>query len=136
MDHPRRGMTRRAFLRRSSAAAGAAVAFPTVIPSSVLGATAPSKLITMASIGIGGMGGGLLGGFLGRRDMTRFLAIIVGINGIVLTGIIVTMAIEAAKIAVENSTSIEAFRQEAKERSQRRFDRERDRLSKQGNEEA
>lgn len=69
-------------------------------------------------------------------DVTRFLAIIIGINGIVLTGITVTMAIEAAKIAIENSVSIEAFRQEAKERSQRRFSRERDRPSKQGDEEA
>jgi hypothetical protein len=52
--------------------------------------------------------------------ITRVLAIIVAILGVTLTGIIVAMAIEAAKIVVENNTSIQDFRQEVKERSQRR----------------
>lgn len=56
---------------------------------------------------------------------TRFLAIIVAILGIMFTGIIVALAIEAAKIAVENSISIQEFRQSVKERTQRRVARER-----------
>jgi ASC-1-like (ASCH) protein len=52
-------ITRRAFLRRSSAAAAAGAAFPAIIPASALGAdghTAPSNRIVMASIGTGGQG--------------------------------------------------------------------------------
>jgi hypothetical protein len=58
-------------------------------------------------------------------DATRFLAIIVAIIGIMITGIVVAIAIEAAKIAVENSISIQEFRQSVAERTQRRVARRR-----------
>ncbi len=57
-------LTRRGFLK-GAAAAGAAVTLPAIVPSSVLGADAPSNKILMGAIGIGGMGRGDLGGFLG-----------------------------------------------------------------------
>ncbi len=59
-----RSLTRRAFLK-GAAAAGAAAALPAIVPASVLGADAPSNQIVMGAIGIGGMGRGDLGGFLG-----------------------------------------------------------------------
>jgi hypothetical protein len=57
-------LSRRDFLK-SADALGVAVAFPTIIPASVLGATAPSKRVALGHIGVGGQGGGLLSGFLG-----------------------------------------------------------------------
>ncbi len=45
--------------------AGVAAGFPVIIPSSVLGAEAPGKRITVGAIGLGGQGSGNLGGFLG-----------------------------------------------------------------------
>jgi hypothetical protein len=66
---------------------------------------------------------------------TRVLAIIVAILGIVLTGIIVTMAIEAAKIVVESNTSIQEFKQSIKERSKQRVSRNRETQPEQGDEE-
>ena len=65
------------------------------------------------------------GDLVPTSGITRFLAIIVAIMGIMLTGIIVAMAIEAAKIVIENSVSIQAFRQEVKESSQKRVARKR-----------
>lgn len=59
---------RRQFLRRSAGAALAGIAFPTIIPSSVLGADGavrPSNRITVACIGAGPQGTGVMGGFLG-----------------------------------------------------------------------
>jgi len=47
--------TRRDFLK-AGAAAAAAVALPTIVPSSVFGAKAPSNRINMGCIGLGGMG--------------------------------------------------------------------------------
>ena len=67
-------------------------------------------------------------------ETTRFLAIIVAIMGIVLTGIIVSIAIEAAKIAIENSISIQEFMQSIREDTQRRAARRRKR-STEGEEE-
>jgi len=49
-------ITRRAFARRLASAAGAAVAFPTIIPSRVLGDEAPSKRTTLGFIGMGSQG--------------------------------------------------------------------------------
>jgi predicted dehydrogenase len=60
-------LSRRQFLARSAGAAAGAVAFPYIIPGSALGldgAVAPSNRITMASIGVGGMGTGNLNAFL------------------------------------------------------------------------
>ena len=74
-------ISRRRFLRRSSIVLGAALAAPTIIPASALGAdgaTAPSERINMGCIGVGGQGtrgmaGGIWvqasGGFLGRKDI-------------------------------------------------------------------
>ena len=53
--------------------------------------------------------------------MTRFLAVIVAIMGIMFTGIVVAIAISAAKIAVESSISIQEFEQAVKERTQRQI---------------
>lgn len=54
-----RDLTRRGFLGRA-AAAGLAGAAPFVVPSSVRGANAPSNQVTVACIGVGGRGSGLL----------------------------------------------------------------------------
>ena len=57
--------TRRAFLKRTAASAGAAFALPAIVPASVLGGTPPSGRVAVGHVGVGGQGGGLLGGFLG-----------------------------------------------------------------------
>ena len=68
------GLTRREFLGRATAttaATAAAMAFPTIIPASALGAdgtVAPSNRITIGGIGVGGMGSGDMGSFLGEKD--------------------------------------------------------------------
>jgi predicted dehydrogenase len=64
--------TRRNLLK-ASAIVGAAAGFPAVIPSSVLGAAAPSNRITIGGIGTGSMGMGNLKGFL-NLDGTQLLA--------------------------------------------------------------
>ena len=59
---------RRTFLK----AAAASVALPYLVPASALGKdgnTAPSNRIVMAGIGIGNMGRGDQGAFLGRGDV-------------------------------------------------------------------
>ena len=63
--------SRRNFIKRITQTTAAAVAFPYVIPSSVLGkagAIPPSEKITMGFIGVGGMGTGNLRGFLEKKD--------------------------------------------------------------------
>lgn len=60
--------SRRTFLR-GSAAAAAASAF-NIVPARVLGQNAPSNRIAMAMIGVGGMGNGNMGSFLGLDDVT------------------------------------------------------------------
>ncbi len=63
-------VNRRQFLK-GAAAAGAAMAFPTIIPASARGADgrpSPSNRITMCCIGVGGQGQGNMGNFLGERD--------------------------------------------------------------------
>jgi len=61
-----RTINRREFLSRSTAVAGAALALPTIVPSSVFGTDAPSNRITMGSIGVGGQGSGNMRGFNGQ----------------------------------------------------------------------
>jgi predicted dehydrogenase len=56
--------SRREFLKLASAAA-AAIGFPTIIPSRVLGADAPSNRIVMAGIGLGSQGRVNMSSFLG-----------------------------------------------------------------------
>jgi len=60
--------SRRQLLKRASAA-GAAIAVPWIVPSSVFGANAPSNRIVMGSIGVGGMGTGNTLNFLGMGDV-------------------------------------------------------------------
>ena len=64
--HSIRTISRREFLTRSAAAAGAALACPAMVPSSVFGADAPSNRIAMGSIGVGGQGSGNMRGFNGQ----------------------------------------------------------------------
>jgi predicted dehydrogenase len=64
----RNQLSRRSFLKRAGAA-GAAAVFPTVVPSTVLAANAPSNKIVMGAIGVGSMGSGDLGGFLSKSDV-------------------------------------------------------------------
>ncbi len=61
-------LTRRRFLKRVSATAAGAIVLPTIVPSSVFGADAPSNRITMSHIGVGGQGSGLMRGFVGLKD--------------------------------------------------------------------
>jgi predicted dehydrogenase len=68
---------RRELLRTAVAAAPAALGFPTIIPSSALGADgviAPSERITIGSIGLGRMGGGNTRSFL-RHEDARVIAV-------------------------------------------------------------
>lgn len=68
---------RRRFLKTALSAAGAAVAAPTIIPSSALGrdgATAPSERIVVGGIGIGNRGTYDLGCFLEQKDV-QFAAV-------------------------------------------------------------
>jgi hypothetical protein len=74
-------ISRRTFLRRTAAAAGAACLAPAFVPASVLGRSGfipPSERITMGFIGIGTQGGGHLlggawtyvaGGYAGRKEV-------------------------------------------------------------------
>ncbi len=61
-------LNRRDFLK-GTAALGAAAAFPTLVPSTVFGAAAPSNRITMGMIGMGLQMGGHLRGMLGRGEV-------------------------------------------------------------------
>ncbi|VGO20164.1 Gfo/Idh/MocA family oxidoreductase [Pontiella sulfatireligans] len=61
-------------LLKSSAVLGVAAGFPAIVPSTVLGATAPSNQITIGGIGTGSMGMGNLKGFLNASG-TRLLAV-------------------------------------------------------------
>ena len=55
--------------RRGFLAAGAGFGLFNLVPSRVLGATAPSNRVTMAMIGCGGQGQGNMGAFLGYDDV-------------------------------------------------------------------
>ncbi len=56
--------SRRKFLRRSAVITGAILTLPTIVPSSIFGANAPSKRVALGHIGVGGQGSGLMNGFL------------------------------------------------------------------------
>lgn len=60
MDNP----SRRGFVKGASAAVSALL-FPTVLPSTVFGASAPGNRVALGHIGVGGQGSGLLQGFMG-----------------------------------------------------------------------
>ena len=68
--------SRREFLHAGArmAAAGALLSFPTIIPSSVLGADAPSNQVHLAGIGVGGRGSAILGAAAGQPQ-TKVVAV-------------------------------------------------------------
>ena len=66
--------SRRDFLKSSAVAAGVIAGFPTIVPASVFGPVAPSKLINMALIGAGGRGLGDMNGFIGYPNV-RMVAV-------------------------------------------------------------
>lgn len=55
---------RRTFLKQMSLAAGSVFVFPSIVPSSVFGANAPSKRVALGHIAVGGQGSGVMNGFL------------------------------------------------------------------------
>lgn len=61
-------VTRRDFLKSSAITAGTALAWPTIVPSSVFGADVPSNRITIACIGMGGKGTSNMKGFMGNAN--------------------------------------------------------------------
>ena len=61
-------LTRRDFLHKA-AVIGAAVSIPSIVPSTVFGANAPSNRITMGMIGMGGQMGGHFRGMLNRQNV-------------------------------------------------------------------
>jgi hypothetical protein len=70
-------IARRRFLKTAASAVGAAVAAPTIIPSSALGldgAVPPSERIVVGGIGIGNRGMYDLGCFLEQKDV-QFAAV-------------------------------------------------------------
>ena len=70
-----KSVSRREFLKGSAAVAGAAFAWPTIVPSSVFGAGAPSERITMGCIGVGNQGGGNMKGFIGKKGDCQVVAV-------------------------------------------------------------
>jgi len=62
-------MSRRDFLFAGAATVGAAAVYPSIVPSTVFGATAPSNRITLGMIGMGLMMGGHFKGMLNRSDV-------------------------------------------------------------------
>ncbi|MHC4593822.1 MAG: Gfo/Idh/MocA family protein [Planctomycetota bacterium] len=59
-------VARREFLKGSAVATGAVLAWPTIVPSSVFGAAAPSNRITIGCIGVGRKGSGNMKAFQGN----------------------------------------------------------------------
>jgi len=67
-------VNRRQFLAGVAGATGAAIVLPTIVPSTVLGADAPSNHVALAAIGVGQRGfGNNWGSFSGHADV-RYLA--------------------------------------------------------------
>ncbi|MCU0785945.1 MAG: Gfo/Idh/MocA family oxidoreductase [Verrucomicrobia bacterium] len=72
---PNPSLSRREFLKASVAGAAGATAFPTIIPSSVLGAAAPSKKIQIGQIGCGRIANDMdMTGIL-KHDIARIVAV-------------------------------------------------------------
>ena len=68
----KRKLTRREFVKRTTALTTGAAAFPSIIPSSALGAdgaVAPSNRRVLGCIGVGGMGTGNMHGFLREKEV-------------------------------------------------------------------
>jgi predicted dehydrogenase len=66
--------SRREFLQNSIAATGA-ITLPTIVPSRVLGAQAPSNRVVIASLGVGSRGNGVLGGFMRKYKDVQAIAV-------------------------------------------------------------
>lgn len=62
-------LSRRSFLKNSTTAGVAIAALPTLVPSSVFGANAPSNRVIVGCIGVGPQGQGDLSGFLHQKDV-------------------------------------------------------------------
>ena len=60
------------------------------------------------------------GDLVPTSGITRFLAIVIAVLGIVFTGIVVAIAVEAAKIALDNNSSLQAFKQAAADSTKQR----------------
>ena len=67
-------VNRRSFLK-GAAAAGTAMAIPSILPASVFGQSAPSNRIVMGSIGVGSQGTGNMQGFLGKGGQVQMVAV-------------------------------------------------------------
>ena len=66
------GISRRTFVKQASLAGS--VAFPTIVPSSVFGADAPSERVNLAAFGVGGRGTAVNGAFARFPD-ARYVAV-------------------------------------------------------------
>ena len=80
MTEKRRRMPRRTFLKAAGAAAGAGFMIPQIVPSRVLGVAGKigaNERINTGHIGVGGRGGGLMRGIVGRmkKGETNVLAV-------------------------------------------------------------
>jgi hypothetical protein len=67
-------LSRREFLKNSALTAGTILAFPTIVPSSVLGSDAPSNRIAIGCIGLGAKGTSDMKEFNGKSD-TKVVAL-------------------------------------------------------------
>lgn len=67
-------ITRRRFFKGAAALGGVIVGFPTIVPSTVFGANAPSNRVTLGHIGVGGQGGAVMNGMLNLEE-TQILAV-------------------------------------------------------------
>ena len=76
-DSPKHDASRRGFLKASLlAGAAGAVGFPTIVPSTVFGASAPSNLIHVAQIGCGRIGrDSEMPGVTKNPDLARYVAV-------------------------------------------------------------
>lgn len=74
MNKMKSGMNRRSFLRRAAGSCLLA-GVPSIVPSSVFGATAPSNRLNTAMIGVGGMGGYHLRELLQYKDYFSVVAL-------------------------------------------------------------
>jgi predicted dehydrogenase len=73
MNYKQKKISRRSFLK-SVGISSAVLSCPTLVPSSVFGANAPSNRITIGSIGVGGMGTNDMNGFI-SKPMSEVVAV-------------------------------------------------------------
>ena len=73
MNH-HQNITRRRFLKTTTACAAGAIVAPIIVPSSVFGANAPSNRILVGAIGCGRQGRGVMSGIIRNAD-TRIVAV-------------------------------------------------------------